>query len=112
MAADTQPVWAPLAFAWQSCPPIFTPPAETITARSTRVNGGAIHRLRAPAPAISAISATASPVPFIFQLPTIRAGMRVSGAKLMQGCGEVVPALVARAARRYKHPVSVATEFR
>ena len=65
------PVCAPEAAAWQSCPPSATGPAIAAI-RDRSVAGGQISTSGPPAEtrsASAATSASAAPVPFIFQFP-------------------------------------------
>jgi hypothetical protein len=73
MAAETEPVQAPLSLPWQSCAPIGMPPARA-RAGAISVKGGQMATSTPAWPlaaaAIWLISLSAPSDPFIFQLPT------------------------------------------
>ena len=76
ITAEISPVWAPDAFAWQSCPPTATAEPTRICATvPIMVAGGQTSRSQpspsAPRRSGPAIAAACSVSPFIFQLPAI-----------------------------------------
>ena len=79
ISADTSPVWAPLALAWQFWPPTRSPlPRAASAIAATSVDGGQTSNSRSLQPACftpaatSLTSARASARrPFIFQFPAI-----------------------------------------